>query len=131
MFLKNIDLLKMKNKKISKSKNIEYLMDMTSTKESDKFFAFIINKTKFNSEFDDKGSKKFLDEKEMALKEIILDDEIKIDNIEKCKLMNTKNNKNNNYLKIPSNNNQKGKNGEMLKFPTFGENDDDNLFFIY
>ena len=121
----------MKNEKISKSKNIEYLMEMNSTKESDKFFAFIINKTKFNSEFDDKGSKKFLDEKEMALKEIILDDEIKIDNIEKCKLMNTKNNKNNNYLKIPSNNNQKGKNGEMLKFPTFGENDDDNLFFIY
>ena len=113
--------------------NVEQIIDINSTKESDKLYGFIINKRSFISEFDHKGAKAFLCEKEKALKEIVLNDEILIQNEKENNLIENKNNKKHHHSKSPSKNKGKNKkiiNEEIIKFPTFGENEDHFVFII-
>ena len=122
----------MLTKKKSEANNVEQIIDINSTKESDKISGFI-NKRIFISQFDQKGAKAFLCEKEEALKRIVLDDEILIQNKEENSSIKTKNNKKYHHSKSPYKNKKKSKkniNEEIIKFPTFGENED-NIVFIY
>ena len=122
----------MLTKKKSGVSTVEQIIDINSTKETDKSSGFI-NKRIFLSVFDHKGAKAFLWEKEEALKRIVLNDEILIQNKEENNVIKNKYNKKNHHSKSPSKNKKKSKknvNEEILKFPTFGENED-NIVFIY
>ena len=121
----------MLTEKKSGANTIEQII-VNSTKETDKSSGFI-NKRIFLSVFDHKGAKAFLCEKEEALKRIELNDEILIQNKEENNVIKNKYNKKNHHSKSPSKNKKKSKknvNEEILKFPTFGENED-NIVFIY
>ena len=67
------------------SKNGKQFIDIESTKDSEKLFSFFVHKRKLSSEFDHKGAKQFLNEKQKALEEIILNDEIDLIIEKKCK----------------------------------------------
>ena len=112
------------------AKNGKQFMDIESTKDSEKIFSFFVHKRKLSSEFDHKGAKQFLNEKQKALEEIILNDEINLVVEKKCK--RNKDVKNNAHC----HHGHQGKNKNRLMpieiehFPTFGENDDDKNIFI-
>ena len=108
----------------------EQIIDINSTKESEKLSGFI-NKRIFISQFDQKGAKAFLNEKENALKEIVLNDEILIQNTKEnnC-IVNIKKLKHH-HSKSPTKHKKKSKksiNEDIFKFPTFGENEDKIVF---
>ena len=112
------------------AENGKQFMDIESTKDSEKLFSFFVHKRKLNSEFDHKGAKQFLNEKQKALEEIILNDEINLIVEKKCK----KNKDVKNNAQCHRGHQGKNKNRlmpiEIEHFPTFGENDDDKNTFI-
>ena len=114
-------------------KNLKNSMDIDSTKDSEKLLSIFVNKRTFSSEFDHKGSKKFLSEKKKALKEIVLEDEIDINNIidqNDYKIIKSQEKKNpHRSLKKDKKKNNLISN-EILYFPTFGENEDKFIFYV-
>ena len=114
-------------------KNLKNIMDINSTKESEKLLSFFVNKRTFSSEFDHKGSKKFLNEKKNALKEIVLEDEIDINNIiDKNKYKKKKSEEKENRHRSLKKDQKKNKliSDEAFYFPTFGENEDKFIFYV-
>ena len=118
------------------TKNLKSFYDINSKIEND-IHSFLIAKRKFTSEFDRKGAKKFLYEKEIALQEIILDD--KIEKIKEVEFKDLKNkakdkdivNKSRKRLKSLHYHSKKKKiKQEIHHFPTFGddENEDKQVF---
>ena len=103
--------------------NLQILMDINSTNESDKIFSFSKNKIKLASQFDHKGAKQFLHEKEKALQKIILDDEINIANKKSCKKLNSVQNTKHHHHHSNKDKLKLEKLEKFEKFPTFGEND--------
>ena len=91
--------------------------------------SFLIAKRKFTSEFDKKGAKKFLSEKEVALQKIILDD--KIQKIKEDEFKDLKNkdivNKSRRRLQSLHYKSKKKKiKPDVHHFPTFGEDENQN-----
>ena len=109
--------------------NLQILMDINSTNESDKIFSFSKNKIKLASQFDHKGAKQFLHEKEKALQKVILDDEINIVNKKSCKKCNSiQNTKHHHHHHFNKDKLKLEKLEKLEKFPTFGENDGSQVF---
>ncbi len=112
------------------AKHFRHSMDIVSTKDSEKMFSFF-DKRKLTSEFDHKGAKQFLNDKQKALAEIILNDEINIVMEKKCKKSK---NAGKNNAQCHHFHHEKNKNKLMpvqVEYcPTFGENDDNKNIFI-
>ena len=98
---------------------LQKLMDINSTNESERIFSFFQSKRKLSSQFDHKGAKRFLNEKENALQKIILDDVINNSNDEKYIIIKTTKRKKHHH----HSNKEKLKPEKIESFPTFGDND--------
>ncbi len=114
------------------TKNLKSFYDINSKIENE-IHSFLIAKRKFTSEFDRKGAKKFLSEKEIALQEIILDDKIQKVREEELKELKNKDivNKSRRRLKSLHIRSKKKKiKPKIHHFPTFGndENEDKQVF---
>ena len=108
--------------------NLKFLYDINSKFESDKNY-FLIAKRKISSEFDRKGAKKFLSEKEKALQKIVLDDNLN-DEFNKSKNKEIVN-KSRRRLKSFHCHSKKKIKTKIHHFPTFGDDEsDDQKAFI-
>ena len=93
--------------------------------ENDKNY-FLISKRKISSEFDRKGAKKFLSEKEIALQKIVLDDniqEIKDEEFNKTKKKDIVNKSRRRLKSLHLKSKKKKIKPEVHHFPTFGDDE--------
>ena len=114
------------------AKNLKSFYEINSKIEND-IRSFLIAKREFTSEFDRKGAKKFLSEKEIAWQKIILDDEIQKIKEDVFKDLKKKDivNKSRRRLQSLHNHSKKKKiKPDIHHFPTFGddENQDKQVF---
>ena len=116
------------------TKNLKFFFDINPNFENDKNY-FLIARRKISSEFDRKGAKKFLSEKEKALQKIVLDDSLQKINDEESNKSKNKEivNKSRRRLKSLQYHSKKKKiKPEIHHFPTFGDDEDDNQkVFVY
>ena len=115
------------------TKNLKSFYEINSKIEND-IHSFLVAKRKFTSEFDRKGTKKFLSEKEIALQEIVLDDKIQKVKEDDFKDLEKKDivNKSRRRLKSLHYHSKKKKiQPEIHHFPTFGDDEsEDKQVFI-
>jgi hypothetical protein len=107
------------------TKHLKSFCDINSKNDYD-IRSFLISKRKFTSEFDKKGAKKFLSEKEIALEKIILDDQIQKIKEDASKDKKKKDIVNKNRRRLQSLNIKSKKKKikqDIYHFPTFGEDE--------
>ena len=114
------------------AKNINSFYEINSKIEN-VIRSFLIAKRQFTSEFDRKGAKKFLSEKEIALQEIILDDniqKIKEDVFKDLKKKDIVNKSRRRLQSLHYHSKKKKIKPDIHHFPTFGddENQDKQTF---
>ena len=114
------------------AKNINSFYEINSKIEN-VIRSFLIAKRQFTSEFDRKGAKKFLSEKEIALQKIILDDKIqkiKEDVIKDLKKKDIVNKSRRRLQSLHNHSKKKKIKPDIHHFPTFGddENQDKQIF---
>ena len=111
-------------KKLEK-KNIKNAFDINPNFENDKNY-FFFAKRKISSEFDRKGAKKFLYEKEIALQKIVLDDniqEISDEEFNKPKKKDIVNKSRRRLKSLHLKSKKKKIKPEVHHFPTFGDDE--------
>ena len=110
------------------TKNFNIFYEINPNIENDKNY-FLIAKRKISSEFDRRGAKRFLSEKEKALQKIVLDDNLQIikdDEFNKSKKKDIVNKSRRRLQSLHVKSKKKKIKSEVHHFPTFGDDENDN-----
>ena len=121
-----------KSPKKLRTRKLKLPFEINQNLENDKNY-FLIAERKIGSEFDKRGAKKFLSEKDKALQEIVLDDNlliIKDDEFNKSKKKDIVNKSRRRLQSLHVKSKKKKIKLEVHHFPTFGddENNDKQVF---
>ena len=121
-----------KSPKKLRTRKLKLSFEINPNLENDKNY-FLIAERKIGSEFDKRGAKKFLSEKDQALQEIVLDDNLqktKDDEFNKSKNKHIVNKSRRRLQSLQYKSKKKKIKHEVHHFPTFGddENNDKQVF---